>query len=141
VLNAFHRCLRPGGLLIVEDIDFTGHFTYPESAAFRRYHDLYCAVVSRRGGDASIGPRLPALLRQEGFHDIDVDVVQPMGLQGEAKLMSALTLERIAGAVMEDGLAGAEEIETLIRELHRLAADPSTLAGVPRVFQVRGRRA
>ena len=139
VLDAFRRRLHAGGQLIVEDIDFSGHFTYPESAAFRRYHELYCAVVSRRGGDANIGPRLAALLQQAGFRDIDVEVVQPMGLEGEAKLMSALTLERIAGAVLEDGLASAAEIETLIRDLHALAEDPAVLAGVPRVFQVRGR--
>jgi 2-polyprenyl-3-methyl-5-hydroxy-6-metoxy-1,4-benzoquinol methylase len=30
-VNAFHRHLRPGGLLAVEDIDFSGYFTYPES--------------------------------------------------------------------------------------------------------------
>jgi ubiquinone/menaquinone biosynthesis C-methylase UbiE len=137
----FHRELRPGGLLAVEDIDFSAHFTWPESPAFLRYHELYCAVVSRRGGDANIGPRLPALLQRAGFQHIHVDVVQPMGLEGEAKLMSALTMERIAGAVVEDGLASNEEIDVLVRQLHALADDPAVLAGVPRVFQVTGRRA
>jgi ubiquinone/menaquinone biosynthesis C-methylase UbiE len=56
---AFYRYLRPGGLVIVEDIDFNGYFTYPESEAFQRYKELYCKVVSRRGGDPNIGPRLP----------------------------------------------------------------------------------
>jgi SAM-dependent methyltransferase len=140
VVAAFHRHLRPGGMLIVEDIDFSGHFVFPESAAFRRYHDLYCTVVARRGGDANIGPRLPGLLQWAGFRSIDVGVVQPMGLEGEAKLMSALTMERIADAVLEDGLASREEVDELIEALYALAADTSTLAGVPRVFQVSGRR-
>jgi SAM-dependent methyltransferase len=140
VVSAFHRHLRPRGMLIVEDIDFSGHFSFPDSAAFRRYHDLYCAVVARRGGDANIGPRLPGLLQSSGFGSIEVGVVQPMGLDGEAKLMSALTLERIADAVLEDALASREEVDELIEALYALAADPATLAGVPRVFQVSGRR-
>src|SRR2546427_170826 len=35
-ISAFYRHLRPGGLLALEDIDFSGYFTYPESSAFSR---------------------------------------------------------------------------------------------------------
>src|SRR5262249_5276727 len=31
--------VRPGGLLGVEDIDFSGNFTWPDSPAFRRYQE------------------------------------------------------------------------------------------------------
>lgn len=138
-VGGFRRKLRPGGLLVVEDIDFSGHFTHPESEAFRRYHALYCATVTRRGGDPNIGPRLPGLLRQAGFQDIHVTAVQPLALEGETKLISALTMESIAGAVLADGLASQEEVEAIVRELYAFAADPSTLAGPPRVVQVSGR--
>jgi hypothetical protein len=141
MLRRFHEHVRPGGFMAVEDIDFSGHFTYPESAAFLRYHELYCATVTKRGGDPNIGPRLPALLQDAGLEDIRVSVAQPMGLDGDAKVMSALTLEAIAGAVLADGLATRDEIDALARELYALAADPRTLAGLPRVFQVSGRRA
>src|SRR5262245_4124945 len=49
VLRRFHQSLRTGGTVAIEDIDFSGYFTYPESPAFKRYHDLYCATVTRRG--------------------------------------------------------------------------------------------
>jgi SAM-dependent methyltransferase len=140
VAGGFHRQLRPGGVIAVEDIDFSGHFTCPESPAFTRYHDLYCTAVKRRGGDPDIGPRLPALLKRAGFTGIHVTVVQPMALEGEAKLITALTMEAIAGAVMAEGLATPTEIETLVQQLYDLAADPWTLAGIPRVFQVSARR-
>ena len=139
-VGALHGQLRPGGILCVEDIDFSGHFTHPESAAFLRYHTLYCATVTRRGGDPNVGPRLPALLQRAGFHDVTVTVVQPMALQGEAKFISPLTLENIAGAILEDGLASQAEIDQLVRALYAFAADPHTLAGMPRIFQVWGRR-
>src|ERR1700730_13308686 len=64
---AFYRYLRPGGLVIAEDIDFSGFFAYPDSEACKRYKDLYCTLVLRRGGDPNIGPRLPVLLTDGGF--------------------------------------------------------------------------
>jgi SAM-dependent methyltransferase len=140
-VGAFREQLRPGGILCVEDVDFGGYFTHPESDAFLRYHQLYCATVTRRGGDPNIGPRLPSLMKRAGFHDIAVTVVQPMGMEGEVKLISPLTLENIAGAVLQEGLASQAEIDGLVRALYALAADPHTLAGLPRIFQVWGRRA
>jgi ubiquinone/menaquinone biosynthesis C-methylase UbiE len=137
---AFRGYLRPGGMLGVEDVDFSGYFTYPESKALRRYLELYCATVARRRGDPNIGPRLPSLLKQSGFDDIQLAVVQPVSLQGEAKLLSPLTMENIAGAVLEDGLASQEEIDKIVQELFEFAANPDTVAGTPRVVQVWARR-
>src|SRR5262249_52903478 len=43
------RALRPGGVIAIEDIDFRGHFSHPENAAFCRYVQLYTETVRRRG--------------------------------------------------------------------------------------------
>ena len=125
----------------MEDVDFSGYFTYPTFSPFVRYHELYCATVSRRGGDPNIGPRLPLLLKTCGFREVGVHVVQPIGTEGEVKLLNAITMESIAGAVLEDGLTTREEVDRLVRELYAFAADPNTVAGVPRVVQSWGRRA
>jgi SAM-dependent methyltransferase len=138
-VEAFRRHLREGGVVAVEDIDFSGYFTCPESSAFRRYHELYCATVTKRGGDPNIGPRLPGLLLQSGFQDVGVSVVQPVAMQGEAKLLNPLTMENIADTVLADRLATREEIDGIVRELYEFAADTSTLAGMPRVVQAWGR--
>ena len=140
LVAAFHRHLQPGGLVIVEDIDTSGFFTYPESKAFRLFLDLYGAVVRKRGGDPEIGPRLPVLLADGGFLDVEMNIVQPMGIQGEMKFLGALTMMGIADTVLEDGLATREEISTLIEELFRFAENPRTVAGLPRVVQTWGRR-
>jgi SAM-dependent methyltransferase len=139
-IAAFGRALRPGGLLIVEDIDFKGSFVWPETAAFRRYCELYGAVVRRRGGDPDIGLRLPILMADGGFAQIDMQVVQPMATRGEVKLINPITLENIAGAILQDGLASQQEIDALIHELYAFAADPRTVAGLARVIQAWGRR-
>jgi SAM-dependent methyltransferase len=137
---AFYRYVRPGGLVIVEDIDFNGYFTYPESEAFQRYKELYCTLVRRRGGDPNIGPRLPFLLTDGGFEKVDMTLVQPIGTKGEVKLLNAITLENIADAIMQDGLASRQEIDTLVQDLYRFADNPRTVAGVPRIIQAWGHR-
>jgi SAM-dependent methyltransferase len=136
----FYRYLRPGGLVIVEDTDFNGHFTYPESQAFQRYHELYCKVLRKRGGDPNIGPRLPILLADGGFEKVEMTVVQPIGTRGEVKLLNPITLENIADAVLQDGLASRQEIDALIEELYRFAENPRTVAGLPRIIQAWGHR-
>jgi SAM-dependent methyltransferase len=135
------RCARPGGVVLVQDIDFASYFTWPESSAFARYVELYVAVVRGRGGDPFIGPRLPSLLRRAGCRDVGVQAVQAIALEGEAKLINALTLENNADAVVEDGLETADEIARLVDELYAFAADPTTVAGTPRVVQAWGIRA
>jgi SAM-dependent methyltransferase len=140
VVGLIHNLLKPGGLIVLVDIDFSGHFVYPESSAFNRYHELYCAAVQKRGGDPNIGPRLPLLLRQNGFADIQVSVTQPMGLEGEVKVITPLTLENIADALIQEELSTPEEISQLVRELYEYTANPDTLAGTPRVFQTWARR-
>jgi SAM-dependent methyltransferase len=140
-VEAFHHQLKPGGWCLLQDIDFTGLFVYPECFSFRRYHELYCHVVRHRGGDPDIGPRLPLLLRGRGFTNIGVSVVQPMACEGEVKLVNALTMENIADAVLEDKLASREEIDSIVRELYDYAANPATIAGTARIVQSWGQKA
>ncbi|MBC7891543.1 MAG: methyltransferase domain-containing protein [Sphingobacteriaceae bacterium] len=141
VLGVFHRHLCPGGLVVVEDVDFSGSFTWPELPAFQRYQELYSAVVQKRGGNANLGPQLPILLADAGFEQVGLHVVQPVATEGEAKLLNPLTMENIADAVLQDGLASREELDEVVRQLYDFAANPRTVAGAPRVVQTWGRRA
>jgi SAM-dependent methyltransferase len=132
-----HIC--PGGLFIVEDIDFRGHFAEPECRALARSVEFYCNTVKNRGADPNIGPRLPGLLRNAGFNDVQMGLVHPAALEGGIKLLICVTLENIAEAVLQDGLASVEELRTTIDELYEFARNPHTVLGGPRVFQAWGR--
>jgi len=132
------RVLRSGGVLVVEDIDFSGYFSYPDNAAFRRYLALYSESVVRRGGDPNIGPRLPVLLAETGCERIEMNVVQPAGMTGDAKLLGPLTMENIAEAVLAEGLAEQDEIDRIVAEFYDFARNPRTVLSVPRVVQAWG---
>lgn len=80
------------------------------------------------------------MLSEAGFEDVELNVVQPAGIRGEAKLINPITMQYIADAVIKEGLASREEIKALGRELYAFAENPRTVAGLPRVIQAWGRR-
>jgi SAM-dependent methyltransferase len=127
--------LVPGGALVVEDIDFRGHFSYPQHPAFDRYVELYTAAVQSRGCDPNIGPRLPSLLRGADLQPGGACVVQPAGIDGEVKLIAPITLEAIADAVLAAGLATHDELAETVDDLYAFAADDESFMSIPRVVQ------
>jgi len=56
-------------------------------------------------------------------------------LEREVKLISPLTMENIADAVIAEGLASAEEIEHIVAELYAFADTPGSLGSTPRIFE------
>jgi ubiquinone/menaquinone biosynthesis C-methylase UbiE len=135
-LKAMINRTKSGGTVIVEDVDFRGHFCYPENEAFGKYLDLYTAVVLKNGGNPNIGPQLPSMMMDAGLEGIQTQVVQPAGISGEVKLMAALTMENIAHAVLSAQLASREEMDRIIAELYDLSRDNHTFSSLPRIVQV-----
>ena len=134
------KACKVHGIIVVEDIDFSGSFCYPACPAYERYVELYQNVVKSRRGDPNIGPRLPALLRKAGAIGVQINVVQPTHIEGEGKLMASITMERISGAVISEKLVTKDEVQQIVSELNNAAADFQTVMSLPRVFQVWGKR-
>jgi 2-polyprenyl-3-methyl-5-hydroxy-6-metoxy-1,4-benzoquinol methylase len=134
------RVLQPGGIVMFEDIDCTGCFCHPDSAAFWRYMELYTQTARRRGGDPDIGPRLPAMLLDAGVDSVRMNVVQPSPLDGDVKLATPLTMENIVDSVLAEGLASKAELNGLIEDLYQFARNPRTVASTPRIVQAWGYR-
>jgi SAM-dependent methyltransferase len=139
-LARLRQAARPGGIVIIEDIYFTGMFCHPYSAAFQRLIEFYTQAAQRRGGDPNIGLRLPELLLDAGFESIQVNVVQPAGIDGEVKLIVAITMDNIADSVVADGIAERKEVDRVIAELYELARDKRTFVSHPQVVQAWGYR-
>jgi hypothetical protein len=132
---------RPGGIIVIEDTDFSGSFCYPMCAAYERYKELYQKVVQRRGGDSDIGPKLPAMFRNAGIQSVELNVIQPVHVHGEGKLMAPITMSRISDALITQGLATEDEVQQILKELNEAVVDRETLMSLPRIFQVWGKRA
>jgi hypothetical protein len=139
-LSWMAKCVTPGGVLAVEDCDFTGHFCYPPLPAFDRYVSLCGEVMRRRGGDPDIGLKLPQMLSDAGLIIGGISVVHPSDITGDVKFLNALTMENIAEAVVSDGLATCSEVDQLVAVLNDCAHDTTTFASVTRTIQVWARR-
>jgi SAM-dependent methyltransferase len=132
--------LSVGGVLVVEDVDFTGHFCHPPSTSFSRYVDLYTQVVRAHRCDPNIGPRLPRLLSAGGLENVEMKVVQPAGFSGEVRLVAPITLEAIADAVLEEDLLTIDELDRTVDDLYAFANAEGTVLSLPRIVQSWGRR-
>jgi len=75
-----------------------------------------------------------------GFRGVEISVVQPMAIEGDAKLLNPLTMQSIADTVISDGLAQRDEVDSIVQELFRFARDSTTIAGLPRIVQAWGRQ-
>ena len=83
--------IKPDGLIAIEDIEFSGHFCYPPCEAFDRYIELYQQIVKNKGGDSEIGTKLPEMIRQVGFKQVNLNVIQPNFMEEEGKLIAQIT--------------------------------------------------
>lgn len=130
------RMLKPGGRILLEDIDFAGHFCSPACRAFDQYVEWYTEAARRRGADPNIGPRLPQLVREAGFRNVQFNIVQPVFQTGEGKRMASLTLENIADALAGNQLASRDMVADCLTELRTFEQEKNTLVSLPRIFQV-----
>ena len=53
--------------------------------------------------------------------------------------MASMTMDRISGAVISEGLGTESEVQEIVNELNYAATDCETAMSLPRVFQVWGR--
>ena len=138
-VNALQRmanAAKPGGVVVVEDMDHSGIFCYPASPALKQHVSLYNSIIRLKGADPEIGPKLPALFRQIGLQNLHLSHVQPAFIEGEAKRIHQITLENIAPAVIAAGLATEAEINVLFSQLQDFVHDSQTIMSFPRIFQI-----
>lgn len=138
VINNMIRALKPGGRIIVEDIDFSGHYCCPERWSFTSYINLFTTAAKNNGQDANIGLSLFSLFRQTDLTQVSFDVVQPSFHTGSGKWMAYLTMDKIRNAVLQQGLASENEISNILSDLKAFIEDEGTIISLPRIFRVWG---
>jgi SAM-dependent methyltransferase len=139
VLDAMVGSLRAGGVVVVEDLDVSDYRCYPPTPAHDRWVEIYRETIRRRGGDPHLGQTLPRRLVGAGLRGVAVTITQPCALRGDAKLVAPMALRAMTEFVTGEGVASAEEVDEIVAELYRYAADPTTLMGLPRIVQSWGR--
>ena len=132
--------VRPGGVLVIEDADFEGAFCDPPSEAYDFWDSAYQQVLARHGGDPLSGRKLHRRFLELGIPGPTTTVVQRVDITGDAKLMPYLTILATADAILAEGLATRERLESILAELRAGAEDPTLVWGSPRLFQTWARK-
>ena len=140
LLRRMWRAVRRGGSLVVEDADFDGAFCDPPNAAFDFFLQVFAEVMRRNGGDHATGRKLYRYFREAGIPQPELTLVQGVTATGRRKVLMLSTLEAIAGAVVDAGLATEAELAAAIADLTAFTDDDATLIAEPRVFQLFARR-
>jgi hypothetical protein len=88
------------------------------------------------GEDYRLGSALPHLFREAGFGVPEATAHFPLVLRGENKRLLEMTFYQFAPALVEEGLATSEEVTQIAQDMARVAADETTLLGLPLTVQV-----
>jgi precorrin-6B methylase 2 len=138
-LRAMVNAVRPGGVVVVEDVEFSTTFCVPPHAAFEHLVRWTCETMRRRGGDPDIGPRLPGLFRAAGLAEVAMHLVQvPVYRLEEKKPFWDLTMLQIRPAVLAEGVATPEAFDATYAAFQIFTGDPDSICAMPRVWQVWG---
>ena len=140
LIRRMWEAVRPGGVIAVEDADFDGLFCHPPNDGFDFYRRMLPRVVELNGGDAAIGRKLYRYFLLAGLPAPELRLVQDAGAVGDTKDLALSTLEASADAIVTAGLASADQVATALADLAAFAADPQTVCGSPRTFQLWARR-
>ena len=140
MLQKVFNSLKPGGLAMIEELDFSKIQCFPNSYAFDRFVELYIEVVKRQGADPNIGKRLYPLYQQASFKNCQVQLVRPKFLTGKNKRITSLTLESISTILEKENLASQVELQALLSEIKSFEAQENTMITLPGIYQVSGYR-
>ena len=139
VLHKLKRNLSLNGILAIEDVQFDGHFCHPPCAAFDRYVKLYKKAAESRGVNANIGPQLNTTLKDAGFAQVHLNVINPTFNTGDGKLMALLTIQNIKNAVLQAGLISEVDIENIIKELESFTESTQYNDEYSEIFSILGK--
>ena len=139
VLDKMRRMLNPSGVMIVEDIDYSGYYCYPDLPAFRRCIELLYEMKRLIGGNAELGKQLPVMYLDAGLSQVGVRTFQHMSLTGEVKRYLPISMQGgMSDWIVTLELATADEMNGIIADLNDFADNPRTIMGTPRYCQVWG---
>jgi SAM-dependent methyltransferase len=139
-LGAMRTLVRPGGVVVCEEMDLGRAFCQPSSAAFTRMFELNLALGDRRGVHFRLGSSLHQLFRDAGWSQPEVGWNQPVVLRGVEKRLLRLSFEEFAPAVVNESLTDVNEVKRVIAEFKALEADEGVLFAMPPIGQVNGTR-
>ncbi|NOT27663.1 MAG: methyltransferase domain-containing protein [Acidobacteria bacterium] len=131
--------LKPGGRLVLVDMDLRDTFTMPPCPFYQAYIDE-CVIPyqTKINVDYSVGRRLPQLLMGAGLSTDAVMVDQPVFREGPEKHLWEKTWTSALQRAVSEGVITMDRGLELIAGMERHTASPDVWVAVAKMFAVVG---
>ena len=141
LLSEMISLLRPGGMILLEDVDNISWLCQPDHPSWSVLRDAFLAVYQANGGDPFIGRRLPDYLRSAAVSNIQVKVHVDAAVSGDYRRTHLLSLlDSIRDDVISAGLLTANELTKHSEALEAHLGSPATLVIDKLLVQAWGRK-
>lgn len=74
-LKEAKRIAKPGGKIIIADVDAGSQFIYPHCPEFDQLNELACQAQEKIEGDRFIARKIPYYMQNVGIHDIHFELI------------------------------------------------------------------
>lgn len=136
-MQEMRSLLKPGGCLIVAELDNATWFSYPENGALQQDIALLCEAGRQKGIDLCIGPKLYGYLHQSNFNAVHVKIAQPVL---DEKYRDYLILKCMAwrDTYLQLNLISHSEFQTMIQGLYDLIHNDQYLLAGAKMYLTAG---
>ena len=131
--------LKPGGLLVCEEADFSKAFCKPSSKSHDNCYEMLIGLAKQRGQNFCLGIELYEKFQNAGFINPEISFMQPVVMKENKRLID-MSLSEAREGLIEAGLTEAGEIDQIIAQVKGIALDKTTIFGIPRVTQIWARK-
>src|SRR5713101_4139478 len=128
ILREMVALTRPGGYVLVEDIDEASWICHPPHPAYDALLDAFHAMIDAARIDVHLGRKLPGLLRQAGLEEVKATAFTGVSPLGDRRRTHLLTLVRpLRARITEAGVVDEQTLSRLVREVEEHLSKPETI--------------
>ncbi len=139
-LGEMSALVKPGGVLVCEDIDMASIYSDPFTKEYEKMVSLLQALGKNRRADYRTGYHLPEMFKVTGYSEPHVNSYQPRYSTGEPKRYWEYTLYELAPVLVKTKIITQQEMNGLARELERIGTDDITVVAQAVQTQVWARK-
>lgn len=135
-ITEMKRIVKPGGVLVCEDIDMGTIHSEPSTAEYERSVEIWLSLGAERRADYRVGSHMADLFRKAGFADVQETSHQPKFMSGEKKRYWEYTFYEVSPAMIRAGVVNDAELSRLKNGFEKIAENKSIAVAQAAQFQV-----
>jgi ubiquinone/menaquinone biosynthesis C-methylase UbiE len=139
-LKEMSALVKPGGVLVCEDIDMASIYSDPFTKEYEKMVLLLQALGKNRKADYRAGYHLSEMFNKTGYSEPHVNSYQPKYRSGEPKRYWEYTLYELVPVLIKIGIITQQEMNELAIGLERIGTDDTTIVAQAVQTQVWARK-